>query len=73
VEDFEMERVVLSVSGMSCGHCVSRVQKALSALDGVKVQSVRVGEADVEYDPSRQSPATLVQSVEKAGYTAAVR
>ncbi len=31
-----MEKVVLNVEGMSCGHCESAVKKALSELDGVK-------------------------------------
>ena len=43
-----MKNVTLEISGMSCGHCVGRVAKALGALAGVKVGAVEVGRARVE-------------------------
>jgi copper chaperone CopZ len=43
-----MKNVTLEISGMSCGHCVGRVTKALGALPGVKVGAVEVGQARLE-------------------------
>ena len=38
-----MEHLHLKIDGMSCGHCVARVEKALKKLDGVAVVRVEVG------------------------------
>ncbi len=63
-----MEHVTLLVSGMSCGHCVSRVHHALASLTGVAVKAVKVGEAEVEFDPTLQSLAAVAAALEAAGY-----
>jgi copper chaperone len=68
-----MEHVKLHVSNMSCSHCVSRVHKALAALAGVTVTGVKVGEADVEFDPTLQSLAAVTAALDQAGYPAQVR
>lgn len=68
-----MERLRLSVSGMSCGHCVSRVKKTLTAVPGVEVKDVTVGEATVELDPTVQSVAAVLAALDSAGYPASVR
>ena len=65
-----MERLFLDIQGMSCGHCVARVTKALSALEGVQVEDVRVGSAEVLYDPARTSPETIRQAIDDVGYEA---
>ena len=67
-----MEHANLHVSNMSCGHCVSRVQKALSALTGVTVRTVTVGEAEVEFDPTLQSLAAVTAALDAAGYPARI-
>jgi copper chaperone CopZ len=67
-----MERATLHISGMSCGHCVSRVQKALASLTGVTVKAVKVGEAEVEFDPTLQSLAAVTAALDAAGYPARV-
>lgn len=67
-----MERATLHVSNMSCGHCVSRVQKALASLTGVTVKTVKVGEAEVEFDPTLQSLAAVTAALTAAGYPAQV-
>jgi copper chaperone len=65
-----MERLTMSITGMSCGHCVGAVTKALQTLDGVRVESVSIGAATVEYDASATSPAAIAEAVEDAGYFA---
>lgn len=63
-----MEQTALRIDGMSCGHCVSRVQKAISRLDGVHVDQVEIGSARVSYDPDRVSLQRIREAVEDAGY-----
>ncbi len=65
-----MERVTMSVAGMSCGHCVHAVTKALKELDGVTVEKVAVGSATVSYDPGATSVEQITRAVEDAGYEA---
>jgi copper chaperone CopZ len=68
-----MEKLKLAVDGMSCGHCVGRVKKALSAVQGVEVKDVTVGAVTVEYDPTLQSVAAVLAALDSAGYPASVR
>lgn len=63
-----MEDLTLQIDGMTCGHCVARVQKALSKLEGVDVRNVGVGSAEMSYDPSRVSPDKILEAVDAAGY-----
>lgn len=65
-----MERVTLSIEGMSCGHCVSSVQKALQQVDGAQVEQVQIGSATVSYDPAKTSVDDLVEAVNDEGYAA---
>ncbi len=66
-----MNRTTLKIEGMTCGHCVMSVKKALTTLDGVTVQDVRIGSATVEYDPAMTSPASIAEAVTEAGYSSA--
>ena len=65
-----MKTLTLTIGGMSCGHCVAKVEKALGALPGVTVHSVAVGSASVSYEAAATSPESLVRAVEQLGYTA---
>ncbi|HWQ51051.1 MAG TPA: cation transporter [Terriglobales bacterium] len=69
-----MEKIVLKVEGMSCGHCELAVQDAVRKLPGVKKvkASRRKNAAEVEYDPSEVTAAQLVKAVNDTGYRAAV-
>lgn len=66
-----MDRIKLKIDGMSCGHCVSAVDKALKAVDGVQVEQVAIGSATVSYDPASTSAAKITQAIENEGYTVA--
>lgn len=63
-----MTSLQLKIDGMSCGHCVAHVQKALSALDGVAVQDVKIGSATLEYDPAKRSVEEILDAVRDQGY-----
>jgi copper ion binding protein len=65
-----MESLTLNVAGMSCGHCVGRVEKALNEVPGVEVEKVSIGSARVLFDAGRTSPAAIAQAVVDAGYAA---
>lgn len=65
------ESVLLSIEGMSCGHCVQAVNKALSAVPGVTLQSVVVGAARVQLADGA-TPADALAAVERAGFTARI-
>lgn len=66
-----MSRTTLKIDGMSCGHCVASVKKALDAVDGVTAAQVAIGTATVEYDPARATPEQIAEAVNDAGYAAA--
>ena len=61
----------LDIAGMSCGHCVVAVERALAALPGVRVQQVAVGAASVVLEPGAPADA-VVAAVRDAGYEARV-
>ena len=42
-----MEKLTLAINGMSCGHCVARVQQTLAAMPGVQVNDVAIGSASL--------------------------
>lgn len=63
-----MENVILTIDGMTCGHCVGQVTKALTQLDGVQVRSVKLGEALIAYDEQEITPADITRAVHEAGY-----
>jgi copper ion binding protein len=57
------------ISGMTCNHCVMRVEKAINSIDGVdKVKvSLAKGMAKVKGEHSSQE---LIEAVQAAGYKA---
>jgi len=65
-----MARIVLHIEGMTCGHCLNAVRQALAVAPGVKVESVRIGRAEVDYDERVTSPAEVAAAVADAGYRA---
>lgn len=67
-----MERITIEIGGMSCGHCVGAVTRALQGMKGVEVESVEVGSATVRFDPSVAAAADLARAVEEEGFEARV-
>ena len=64
--------VELTIQGMTCASCATRIERKLNKLDGV-VASVNYAteKARVSY-PATVTPAELVGTVEQAGYAAAL-
>ncbi len=66
----KIQTLTLPVQGMTCASCVTRVEKALKKVDGVKQASVNLAseKARVEFDPSLVQLEGLKGAVEDAGY-----
>jgi len=62
-----MSIVTAHIDGMSCNHCLNAVQQALAALDGARIESVRMGRAEVEVAAGVTSD-DVVSAIELAGY-----
>jgi copper chaperone len=63
-----MKTVQMSIQGMSCMHCVMSLKKELSKIDGVTINTVEVGKANVAIDESKVTDQLLHHAVEEAGY-----
>lgn len=65
-------QTTLKISGMTCGHCVAAVTKALQQVPGVE-------QAEVSLDPQQAvvtgdaEPQALIAAVEQEGYEASVQ
>ena len=66
------EAATIQITGMSCGHCVAAVKRALGELDGVEAREVEIGSARVEYDPATVSKERIARAIEDEGYEARV-
>jgi len=64
------ERVTLAITGMTCGHCVAAVKKALEAVPGVDAVEVTLSppRALVVCDPSRTTVEMLTKATAEEGY-----
>ncbi|GAA3541248.1 heavy-metal-associated domain-containing protein [Mycolicibacterium helvum] len=64
------QRILLDVTGMTCGMCSSRIAKRLNKVDGVRASvDLASGIAIIDAGPGISS-ADLCLVVEKAGYRA---
>ena len=65
-----MQDLILRIEGMSCGHCLNAVNQALNGHPGVRLGSVQMGRAELQFDPTITDPDRIVAAVEAAGYQA---
>ncbi len=60
---------ILTVDGMTCGHCVNAVQTEVGKLDGVTDVAVDLTSGQVTIvAESTPDPAALQEAIEEAGY-----
>lgn len=66
------KRVALEIQGMTCGHCVAAVKKALAAVPGVSDLAVTLDppRAILTFDLERADVSRLLGAVSEAGYSA---
>ena len=64
-----MNHTVITIRGMTCGHCVSAIQKEIGSLAGVTGVEVELdtGTVRVTADPPPEA-ASLREAVDAAGY-----
>lgn len=63
-----MTHETLHIEGMTCNHCVMSVRKALAQIEGLEVEDVRIGAADVARDEGRVDRETLARAIGAAGF-----
>jgi len=63
-----MKDITLTISGMSCGHCLNAVSKAISAVPDIEVRSVQIGRAAVRVPESDPTASQVRAAIERAGY-----
>jgi len=63
-------RETIRVEGMSCGHCVMTVKKAIESVEGVKEADVSLEnkKAVVDYDEKKAKLEDIRNAVREAGY-----
>ncbi|MCW3839971.1 heavy metal translocating P-type ATPase [Micromonospora yasonensis] len=65
-------QIELAIGGMTCASCAARIEKKLNRMDGVEATvNYATEKATVRYVDD-VTPADLIATVEKTGYTAAV-
>lgn len=71
----ENKRVKIAIEGMHCTSCAQGIKAMLKRTPGVIAVEVSYEqrEAVVEYDPSRTSPAKVVEAINNLGYKAKVK
>jgi copper chaperone len=69
-----MANVKLRVTGMTCGHCQAKVEKALKGIAGVysAVIDLPDGEAEIDFNDDQVTTEQLLTAVTKAGYSAKI-
>jgi copper chaperone len=65
-----VDRVELTIEGMTCDHCVRAVRNRLAETPGVEVERVEVGSAVIRLDPRATSLETIEDAIADEGYTA---
>ena len=58
----------IKIDGMSCAHCVASLKKELEKIPNLKVGSITIGTAIVDYDEKLVTEKMINDAVEEAGY-----
>lgn len=69
-----MASLKLHVTGMTCGHCQAKVEKALKSISGVYSAIVDLpnGEAEIDFNDDTVTTDTLLGAIKTAGYAAKI-
>jgi len=64
------QKALITVEGMTCGHCKAAVEKAVASVDGVSKVEVDLGrkEAVVLFNPDRTGEEELKKVIRDQGY-----
>jgi copper chaperone len=67
------DELTLLIDGMHCESCVRRVTAALHGVKGVVPGSVKVGLAQVSFDPDQVRAEEISAAIDRIGFSARVR
>jgi copper chaperone len=67
--EITMTNITLKVEGMSCGHCVNSVEKAMKSLGADAKVDLAAGSVSVEYDEKNISLDNIKEAIEDQGYS----
>lgn len=60
----------IKISGMSCGHCVASVTKALSEIDGITDVGVSLEKGEATYNETKPVAEEIInKAISKIGFT----
>lgn len=62
----------ITISGMTCDHCVRRVRKALATVPDITVKDVQLGRAVIEDAGDPAIEGVAIRAIADAGYVAEV-
>ncbi len=67
-----LSKAVIAIRGMHCASCVSRVETAIGAVEGIAKAQVNLtsGDATIEYDGDRTKLEDVIDAVKRSGYAA---
>ena len=69
MQNVNLLRLDLPISGMTCSACATRIESRLNQESGVNaVVNLTAEKARVDYDPKQTTPAQIVSMIEKTGY-----
>lgn len=63
-----MANITLKVEGMSCGHCVKSIEKALNNIGASGKVDLSAKKVEVQFDQSRLSQEAIKEAIEEQGY-----
>jgi copper chaperone len=60
-----MEKTIIEVDGMSCGHCSATVKSIIEELNGVESADVDLADAKaiVDFDRSKTNPEVIIEAI----------
>jgi len=66
-----MSRIELTINGMTCTGCSSRLQRVLDTTDGIRSASVSLEkkQANIEYDAAEIGPDAIQSVITDAGFS----
>jgi copper chaperone len=65
-----MTKILLSVNGMSCNHCVRVIEQAVGEIDGTKEIKVELEkkEVSVSFDDKKVNLEQIIDAIQEEGY-----
>ncbi|MDH6365295.1 copper chaperone [Enterococcus sp. PF1-24] len=63
-----------SIKGMSCQHCVARVEEGIKSLAGIQKVKINLKKENgvVKFDESQVTPQQIAEKITETGFTAEV-